>query len=60
MVSPGRAVSRVETMFGAAENVFVLLHQLQGTLIAGLVVILEIATDSFTENMSSSLKKLFF
>ena len=47
-------------MFGAAENVFVLLHQLQGTLIAGLVVILEIASDNITENVVFFTEEILF
>ena len=52
MVGPAiLTVFGIETMFCTAEKVLVLLHQLQDTLIAGLVIELEITTDNFTDNL---------
>ena len=41
----------IETMFCTADKVLVLLHQLQDTLIAWLVIELEIASDNFTDSL---------
>ena len=50
MIDPAvMAILGVETIFCATDNVFVLLHKLQDTLIAWLVVVLEITSNDFTD-----------
>ena len=56
MIDPAvRTFLGVETIFCATDNVFVLLHKLQDTLIAWLVVVLEITSDNFTDIFCRSL-----
>ena len=49
---PMSTVIRVKTMFSTGNNVQILLHKLHDRSISGLVVVLEVAPDDFTEKKS--------
>ena len=56
VVDPAISTVNIKTISSTANNVHILFNQLHSTVISGLVVVLEITSNDFTDNCQNILK----